>query len=89
MIEYILGITLVLHILFAFINTVSIREAYWLSPRKRTAELLLNWCVPIFGPMAVFSSGKSPFGAENRNSGEVGGSDNYSSDGSDSGGGGD
>ena len=53
-IEYIIGGVVVLHVALAFINTVSIREAFWISSKRKVFHLLINWLVFIFGPAWIF-----------------------------------
>jgi len=63
---------LIIYIGLAFVTTVSIREAFWLSRNKRTALLALNWLLPIFGSAIALDSCDSPLSAGNNRSGHVG-----------------
>jgi uncharacterized membrane protein YgcG len=86
-----LGIALV-HFIWAFINTISIHECFFISKPKKIGFLVLTWLMPVIGPFIVYKSLKY---AGQRRSMSNGGSDStggyYSgseSSGSDCGGGG-
>ncbi len=48
-----MGIALI-SFLFALLNTSSITESFFFSKQKKFWMLLLNWLVPIIGPVLVY-----------------------------------
>jgi uncharacterized membrane protein YgcG len=50
-----LGIALV-HFIWAFINTISIRECFFISKPKKIGMFILTWMIPLIGPVIVYKS---------------------------------
>ncbi|WP_205859090.1 hypothetical protein [Pleionea sediminis] len=41
-------------VVFALLETISIMESFFFSKHKKRWMLLLNWLVPIIGPVLVY-----------------------------------
>ncbi|NRA61204.1 MAG: hypothetical protein HRU25_09930 [Psychrobium sp.] len=75
--EYIFWGALIIHVALACFNTVSVRESFWLSGRKKIALLLLNWFIPIFGAAFVYDFFRSSFDGIKNDKGGVSSSAAY------------
>ena len=53
-----------LHLVWAFLNTIGIRNAFFSKQRNAYFFLILNWIIPIVGPLITHISIRSSFSSK-------------------------
>jgi uncharacterized membrane protein YgcG len=53
-VKYLLMGIVFVHFVWAFINTISIHESFFISKFKKVSLIIINWFIPIIGPTIVY-----------------------------------